>query len=153
MCLRIWAAEEHRLGIKRGPAGVLTNLDMPLKGLLQSPQSSSQEREQEDPANDSDYDSENPEERAERTATRGVMAAAEQDPHALPINFPPAPKRGGSKFERLREALAAAKDLLLFGDDNRPGAELLKAVSGADMRIKVWALLCSVGWDRLDMDG
>ena len=29
----MWAAEEHRLGIRRGPAGVLTNLEMPLQGM------------------------------------------------------------------------------------------------------------------------
>ena len=40
-----------------------------------------------------------------RNGTSGIMSKAEQDPHALPIIFPPTAKRGGSKFERLREAL------------------------------------------------
>ena len=151
MCLRMWAAEEHRLGIRRGPAGVLTNLDRPLEGAPKSTMDDTKNAQPEDPEDDSDYDGASPDEMA-KPVSKGIMTAAEQDPDALPIMFPPAAKRGGSKFERLREALAAAKDLVLFGDDNRPGAELRKAVSGADMRIKVWALLGSVGWDRLDMD-
>ena len=177
MCLRMWAAEEHRLGIHRGPAGVLTNLDFPLDGAdaLSSLSSSvlnedeeglggnSHSTMQDDSDNDGDNDgddtmmsassiSQRKSSTSQSSVSGGIMAKAEQDPHALPIIFPPAAKRGGTKFERLREALAAAKDLVIFGEENQPGADLKKVVAGADLRIKVWSVLCSVGWDRLDTE-
>jgi len=177
MCLRMWAAEEHRLGIHRGPAGVLTNLDRPLDGKdlqdnnVPAPEESvlvdgedqqssavMQDEEESDLEDDSMMMSGNnsgsassPVQRSSRSRG-GIMAKSEQDPHALPIIFPPTAKRGGSKFERLREALAAAKDLVIFGEDNQPGADLKKVVSGADLRIKVWSVLSSVGWERLDTE-
>tara|TARA_B100000780_G_scaffold276131_1_gene244113 strand:- start:719 stop:1870 length:1152 start_codon:yes stop_codon:yes gene_type:complete len=189
MCLRMWAAEEHRLGIHRGPAGVLTNLDRPLDGkddtfnsnasmvessvfqgsavmdgMEENEQMNDNNKNQEE-EEESDYDdmmeasamSNNsqpgsPSKSPSRNGTSGIMSKAEQDPHALPIIFPPTAKRGGSKFERLREALAAAKDLVIFGEDSQPGAEMKKVVANSDLRIKVWSVLTSVGWDRLDTE-
>ena len=189
MCLRMWAAEEHRLGIHRGPAGVLTNLDRPLDGkddtfnsnasmvessvfqgsavmdgMDENEQMNNDNKNQQE-EEESDYDdmmeasamSNNsqpgsPSKSPSRNGTSGIMSKAEQDPHALPIIFPPTAKRGGSKFERLREALAAAKDLVIFGEENQPGSDMKKVVASADLRIKVWSVLTSVGWNRLDME-
>jgi hypothetical protein len=150
MCLRMWAAEEHRLGILRGPAGVLTNLDRPLEGknsfLLDE---NSEQRSVDDSDMEDDVLGVGSSSSMKRSS---IMAKAEQDPDALPITFPPAAKRGGTKFERLREALAAAKDLVIFGDENTPGSDLKKIVNTSDLRIKVWSVLQSVGWDRLDTE-
>ena len=141
MCLNLWAVEEHRMKIDRGPAGLLLNLSMPLsRASIASPSCShlvpigrSGQGQHDVPYNLEHINS------------------GRHDPRGLPSTFPPPTLRGGSKYERLREALAAAKDLIFFGDQ-KPSAGLVNAVRGADLRIKVWSLLSAVGWDRLNLN-
>ncbi len=135
LCLRLWASEEQRLGIMRGPAGILMDLSTPLSFTSSRVGRSAHKG------------------CAKMATTKsGRVSTARQHRVTLPSSFAPQDMRGGSKYERLREALAAARDLVYFGDQNQAGAVFIHAVEATDIRLKVWSLLSSVGWDRLHID-
>ena len=151
MCIRMWAAEEHRRDIRRGPAGVLLNMDLPLQGKMVpkkiatvSPRSAgSNERDEERDDGDA----------GERGGEGTLSSGSNFAEPGLDYIFPPASKkRGGVKYERLREALAAAKDMVYFGKEQSSVANLKTIVSSTDLRMKIWALLDSVGWEKLDVE-
>ncbi len=149
MCLRLWAVEEHRTKVDRGHAGVLLNLCMPLSSTNTT---NSQIWNVVSPSSvHLALRHELRQEQHKTVSNIEHLNSGRHDLHGLPISFPPPTLRGGTKYERLREALAAAKDLVFFGDQ-KPDAGLVSTVSDVDIRVKIWSLLATVGWDRLNLN-
>jgi hypothetical protein len=157
MCLTMWAAEERRLGIVNGPGGILENLDKPLRGLPPTATGQTENRR-----SSTQSQSESPTQPAVRSEDE-AGAAGETDSDREEEQEPKAPSKlakllsvpdsqgsaGKGGIARLRAALKAARDLVIFGDDAEPGAVLRRAVEKQDMRINLWSVLDVVTWDKL----
>ena len=153
MCLTMWAAEERRLGIVNGPGGILENLDKPLRGLPPTATGQTENRRS--------GTSQSPTQPAVRSEDEAGAAGEtdsdreeEQEPKAPSklaklLSVPDSEGSGKGGIARLRAALKAARDLVIFGDDAEPGAVLRRAVEKQDMRINLWSVLDVVTWDKL----
>ena len=152
--LRMWSAEELRLRVRNGERGMVANLDAPLKGDLRptvrpppAPQRSDSAGSygiEDDEEGDPDLD--------EGEDVPGKLDRTGEPTLEEELGGLTGEAKRSKLYKRLQRALATAKDITIFSQKNDPGAEFRIAAEAKDLRMLVWAVFESVGWENLGLE-
>eukprot|EP00505_MAST-04D_sp_SCG-Rhode-Island_P000780 Stramenopile-MAST_4_protein_780 len=148
--LKLWSAEELRLRIRNDEKGMVSNLEAPLKGDLRpivctKPPTPAPESQQENAA-DEDIDIEDDSNAPGKIDRTGEPTLEEE------IGSLTGEAKRSKLYKRLRRALETAKDITLFSETNDPGADFRIASESKDLRVLVWSVFESVGWENLGLE-
>lgn len=150
--LRMWSAEELRLRVRNGERGMVANLDAPLKGDLRPSARPPPAPQRSDSAGSYGIEDDEEEEELDDVNVPGQIDRTGEPSLEEELGGLTGEAKRSKLYKRLRRALLTAKDITVFSEKNDPGAEFRVAAEAKDLRMLVWAVFESVGWENLGLE-